>query len=54
MEQIFNNNSLDLKTLREFCEQNSKGIVYFKDDLLEHESASARWLVFVIEDVSNM
>ena len=42
MEQRFNDNRLDLETLREFCEREGEAVVYRKGD-------PARWLAFVTE-----
>ena len=49
MEQKFSNNSLDLQTLREFCEREGEEIVYRKGDQLEREGDPARWFGFVTE-----
>ena len=49
MEQRFNNNRLDLETLREFCEREGEAVVYRKGDQLEREGDPARWLAFVTE-----
>ena len=49
MEQRFNDNRLDLETLREFCEREGEVVVYRKGDQLEREGDPARWLAFVTE-----
>ena len=49
MEQKFNNNSLDLATLREFCKREGEAVTYRKGDQLEREGDPARWLAFVTE-----
>ena len=49
MEQRFNDNRLDLETLREFCEREGEAVVYRKGDQLEREGDPARWLAFVTE-----
>ena len=43
MEQRFSNNSLDLETLREFCEREGEVVTYYKGDQLEREGDPARW-----------
>ena len=47
MEQRFNNNSLDLETLREFCKREGEIVTYRKGDQLEREGNPARWLAYV-------
>ena len=47
MEQKFSNNSIDLKTLREFCEREGEAVIYRKGDQLERKGDPARWLAFV-------
>ena len=47
MEQKFNNNSLDLETLREFCKREGEAVIYRKGDQLEREGDPARWLAYV-------
>ena len=47
MEQKFSNNSIDLKTLREFCEREGEAVSYRKGDQLEREGDPARWFAFV-------
>ena len=49
MEQRFNDNRLDLVTLREFCEREGEAVFYRKGDQLEREGDPARWLAFVTE-----
>ena len=49
MEQRFNDNRLDLETLREFCEREGEAVVYRTGDQLEREGDPARWLAFVTE-----
>ena len=47
MEQKFSNNSIDLKTLREFCEREGEAVTYRKGDQLEREGDPARWFAYV-------
>ena len=47
MEQKFSNNSIDLQTLREFCEREGETVAYRKGDQLEREGDPARWFAFV-------
>ena len=47
MEQKFNNNSIDLQRLHDFCEQEGERVTYRKGDQLEREGDPARWLAFV-------
>ena len=49
MEQRFSNESIDLVTLREFCEQEGEAVMYHKGDQLEREGDPARWFGFVTE-----
>ena len=49
MEQKFSNNSIDLQTLREFCEREGETVTFSKGDRLEREGEPARWLAFVSE-----
>ena len=49
MEQKFSNNSIDLQTLREFCEREGESVIYHKGDQLEREGDPARWFAFVTE-----
>ena len=37
MEQKFSNNSLDIETLREFCEREGEAVFYRRGDQLERE-----------------
>ena len=41
MEQRFNDNRLDLETLREFCEREGDAVVYRKGDQLERKGDPA-------------
>ena len=47
MEQKFSNNSLDLQTLREFCEREGETVTFSKGDRLEREGEPARWFAYV-------
>lgn len=47
MEQKFSNNSLNLETLRVFCEREGEAVFYRKGDQLEREGDPARWLAFI-------
>ena len=47
MEQRFSNNSLDLETLREFCEREGEAVIYRKGDQLERKGDPARWFAYV-------
>ena len=47
MELKFSNNSIDLETLREFCEQEGEIVTYNKGDQLEHEGNMAQWFAYV-------
>ena len=49
MEQKFNDNRLDLETLREFCECEGEAVIYRKGDQLEREGDPARWFAYVTE-----
>ena len=49
MEQRFNDNRLDLETLREFCEREGEAVMYRRGDQLEREGDPARWLAYVTE-----
>lgn len=49
MEQKFSNNSIDIQTLREFCEREGEAVIYRRGDQLEREGDPARWLAFVTE-----
>ena len=47
MEQKFSNNSIDLQTLREFCEREGEKVTFSKGDRLEREGEPARWFAYV-------
>ena len=47
MEQKFSNNSIDLQTLREFCEREGETVTFSKGDRLEREGEPARWFAYV-------
>ena len=49
MEQRFSNESIDLVTLREFCEREGEAVMYRRGDQLEREGDPARWLAYVTE-----
>ena len=49
MEQKFGKNSIDIETLREFCEREGKEVTYRKGEQLEREGDPARWFGFVTE-----
>ena len=49
MEQRFSNESIDLVTLREFCEREGEVVMYRRGDQLEREGDPARWLAYVTE-----
>ena len=49
MEQRFSNESIDLVTLREFCEREGEAVMYRGGDQLEREGDPARWLAYVTE-----
>ena len=49
MEQKFGKNSIDIESLREFCEREGKEVTYRKGDQLEREGDPARWFGFVTE-----
>ena len=49
MEQKFSNNSIDLKVLREFCEQEGEAVFYRKGDQMEREGDPSRWFALVTE-----
>ncbi len=49
MEQKFSYNSLDLQTLREFCEREGEAVFYRKGDQMEREGDPSRWFGFVTE-----
>ena len=50
MEQKFGKNSIDIESLREFCEREGKEVTYRKGDQLEREGDPARWFGFVSDD----
>ena len=47
MEQKFGINSIDVKLLREFCEQEGEVFVYRKGEQLEREGEPAHWFAYV-------
>ncbi len=47
MEQKFGINSINVKLLREFCEQEGKSVLYQKGEQMERESQPAQWFGFV-------
>jgi len=47
MEQRFSNNSLDLETLREYCNREGEAVIYRKGEQLEREGDPARWFAYV-------
>ena len=51
MEQKFSKSDsiMDLRTLRDFCEQKGESVTYRKGDQLEREGDPARWFGFVTE-----
>ena len=49
MEQKFGKNSIDIESLREFCEREGKEVTYRKGEQLEREGDPARWFGFVTE-----
>lgn len=51
MEQKFSKSDsiMDLRTLRDFCEQEGESVIYRKGDQLEREGDPAQWLAFVTE-----
>ena len=49
MEHKFNDNGLNLKMLREFCEHEGEEVTYRKGEQLEREGDPARWFGFVTE-----
>ena len=46
MEQKFGKNSIDIESLREFCEREGKMVEYRKGEQLEREGDPARWFGF--------
>lgn len=49
MEQKFGINSIDVKLLHDFCEQEGENVQFQKGELLERESQPAQWFGFVVE-----
>jgi CRP-like cAMP-binding protein len=49
MEQKFSNNSIDLQTLREFCEREGEAVTYRKGDQMEREGDPSRLFGYVTE-----
>ena len=49
MEHKFNDNGLNLKMLREFCEHEGEEVTYRKGEQMEREGDPARWFGFVTE-----
>ena len=47
METGFNNSSLNLETLREFCKREGEVVKYSKGDQMEREGDPTRWFAFV-------
>ena len=47
MEQKFSNNSIDIRTLKEFCEREGEMVTYRKGEQLEREGEPAKWFAFV-------
>jgi CRP-like cAMP-binding protein len=47
MEQKFSNNSIDIPTLKEFCEREGEVVTYRKGEQLEREGEPAKWFAFV-------
>ena len=47
METEFNNSSLNLETLREFCKREGEVVKYSKGDQMEREGDPTRWFAFV-------
>ena len=47
METGFNNSSLNLETLREFCKREGEIVKYSKGDQMEREGDPTRWFAFV-------
>ena len=47
METEFNNSSLNLETLREFCKREGEVVKYNKGDQMEREGDPTRWFAFV-------
>ena len=49
MEQKFGINSIDLQTLRDFCEREGEAVCYQKGERMECEGEPSRWFGFVTE-----
>lgn len=49
MEQKFGINSIDVRLLRDFCEQEGESVAYHKGEQMERESQPAQWFGFVTE-----
>ena len=49
IKKRFSNESIDLVTLREFCEREGEAVMYRRGDQLEREGDPARWLAYVTE-----
>lgn len=47
METGFNNSSINLETLREFCKREGEVVKYNKGDQMEREGDPTRWFAFV-------
>ena len=47
MEQKFSNNSIDIRTIKEFCEREGEVVTYRKGEQLEREGEPAKWFAFV-------
>lgn len=49
MEQKFGINSIDLQTLRDFCEREGERVTYEKGEQMECEGEAAQWFGFVTD-----
>jgi CRP-like cAMP-binding protein len=49
MEQIFGVNSIDMRLLRNFCEQEGESVHYQKGEQMEREGLPSEWFGFVAE-----
>ena len=49
MEQKFGINSIDVKLLRDFCEQEGESVAYQKGEQMEREGQPSQWFGFVTE-----
>ena len=47
MEQKFSNNSIDIRTLKEFCKREGEVVTYRKGEQMEREGEPAKWFAFV-------